>query len=101
MEFCEKKFIEFAELIDGKWWHKAGKKRIYFDVDKTAKAFLEYDSDATEPHDSFCLRVYSDCWSQSIQWNVNRAKQIKHGLMLRLAPILNLEVCADWREVIL
>jgi hypothetical protein len=52
--------------------------------------------------DGAALKVYSDT-EQSRAWLVNRAKQVKHVIMLRLAEagVVTGPVCETWREVIL
>lgn len=96
---------EFAEMVQGKVWIKGDKIRIYFQSDKTAKAYLDYDEDLGDQFETGIeganLRVYSDCQSQSRLWNVNRAKQIKFELMQRIAAITGDEICDKWEDVIL
>lgn len=102
MEFLEE-FREFAESVDGRVWIKNDKKRIYFKVDKTAAAFLEYENDFNPqtPLENASLKVFSDCYEQSRAWNVNRAKQLKFEIMKRISNVTGCEICDNWKEVIL
>lgn len=96
---------EFAIAVNGKVWIKNGKVRIYFETDRTASAYLDYDEDLGDGFvkgtEGAALKVFSNCESQGRQWNINRAKQIKHDLMIRISAITGDEVCEDWRDVIL
>jgi hypothetical protein len=52
--------------------------------------------------DGAALKVYSNA-DQSHAWLVNRAKQVKHVIMLQLeeAGVITGPVCETWQEVIL
>lgn len=101
MEFLEE-FREFAKSIDGRVWIKNDKKRIYFKVDKTAHAFLNYEYfNPQNPLESSCLKVFSNCEWQGTKWNVNRAKQLKFEIMQRISNATGCEFCDSWREVLL
>ena len=95
----------FAEQIGGKVWRKGGKVRIYFDTDKSANAYLDYDEDLGDEFEKgtegAALKVFSNCEKQGFEWNKNRAKQIKFDLMKRISSVTGDEICTDWREVIL
>ena len=87
-------------------------RRIYLNgCGKDIKAYIELDdplrkrdpNDATDTLYSGCtLKVYSNA-AQDRAWLVNRAKKVKHALMLRLVEngIVPGPVCPDWRAVIL
>lgn len=96
---------QFADKIQGKVWRKAGKIRIYFNTDKTASAYLDYDEDLgngfEKGNEGATLRVYSKNEKCDTKWNVNRAKQIKHELMNCIAAITGDEICENWQDVIL
>lgn len=97
---------EIAKMVGGKVWRKAGKNRIYFKTDRTAKAYIDYAEDLGDGFekvlaDGAVLKVYSDCQSQGALWNVNRAKQIKFGLMQKIAEFDGLQICNCWEDVIL
>ena len=104
MEILEK----IAEKVNGKVWIKNGKQRIYFKTDKSASAYLDYkvmpkSNNGAEALENSSLKVFSDCQSQSVAWNVNRAKQIKFEIMRELNALLelNLDLPKKWQEVIL
>lgn len=96
---------DFADKVGGKFWAKGGKVRIYFDTDKTASAFLDYDEDLgdefVEGTEGAALKVFSKCENQSPAWNVNRAKQIKFEIMRKISAVNGCEICNSWQEVIL
>ena len=104
MEILEK----IAEKVNGKVWIKNGKQRIYFKTDKSASAYLDYEvmpksDNGAEALNNSSLKVFSDCQSQSVDWNVNRAKQIKFEIIRKLNALLelNLDLPKKWQEVIL
>lgn len=96
---------QFAEKIQGKVWRKADKIRIYFNTDKTASAYLDYDEDLGDGfekgNEGATLRVFSNNDNCDTKWNVNRAKQIKHEIMNCIAAITGDEICEKWQDVIL
>ncbi len=96
---------QFAEKIQGKVWKKADKVRIYFDTEKKTSAYIDYDEDLGDGFESGMeggrLRVFSNNDCASTKWNVNNAKQIKHGIMTRIAEITGDPVCESWQDVIL
>ena len=99
---------KIAEKVNGKVWIKNGKQRIYFKTDKSASAYLDYEvmpksNNGAEALENSSLKVFSDCQSQSVAWNVNRAKQIKFEIMRKLNALLelNLDLPKKWQEVIL
>jgi len=82
-------------------------QRIYINglgTDITAH-FAFDDTQATAGDDLLegaTLKVFSNC-NQNRAWLLNRAKQVKHNLMVRVfnAGISKVEPPAEWREVIL
>lgn len=81
--------------------------RIYLNnLGRDIKAYIELDYPGEAPGDNLfhgcSLKVYSVCDMPKV-WRINRAKQVKHSLMLQLAEcgIVKHDVCSDWREVIL
>lgn len=96
---------EFADKVGGKVWRKAGKVRIYFDTDKSASAYLDYDEDLGDEFElgteGAALKVFSNCESQGREWNSNRAKQIKFEIMKRISNFNGVKICDTWQEVIL
>jgi len=82
-------------------------KRIYFSKDRTANCYIEFEDPAADATsnalESASLRVFSNCASQTAKWNVNRAKQIKHAIMLELyeAKIMLEKPCDRFEQVIL
>lgn len=96
---------DFAILVNGKVWKKRELTRIYFDTDRTATAYLDYDEDLGDGFvkgtEGAVLKVFSNCHNQGTQWNINRAKQIKHNLMQRIATVTGDEICENWQDVIL
>lgn len=75
----------------------------YIDLDDP----LDEDFDEDKLWDGCSLKVYSNCESQPGKWRVNRAKQIKHGIMQLLysegrgiTAYLG-DVCENWQDVIL
>lgn len=62
----------FAEQIGGKVWRKSGKVRIYFETDKSANAYLDYDEDLGDEFkkgtEGAALKVFSNC-EQGFEWN--------------------------------
>lgn len=87
-------------------------QRIYLNGHgKDIKAFITFDdpmtpeAECTGPMGLFsgcALKVYSDA-AQGQQWLVNRAKQVKHGIMESLveAEIVPGPVCESWQDAIL
>lgn len=83
--------------------------RVYINgLGKDITAYFDYpDGGSMDEADNedvlWCarLRVFSNA-NQTHQWRVNRAKQVKHYIMLtiREAGLVDV-VCADWREVVL
>lgn len=97
---------EIAKMVGGKVWQKAGKNRIYFKTDRTANAYIDYADDLGNGFekilaDGAALKVFSNCTSQSTLWNVNRAKQVKFGIMQKIASLDGLQICERWEDVIL
>lgn len=97
---------EIAEMVGSKVWQKAGKNRVYFKTDRRASAYIEYEEDLGNGFekilaDGAVLKVFSNCASQGALWNVNRAKQIKFGIMKKIAEFDSLEICERWEDVIL
>lgn len=96
---------EFADKVGGKVWRKADKVRIYFDTDKSASAYLDYDEDLGDEFElgteGAALKVFSNCESQGRAWNSNRAKQIKFEIMQRISNFNGVKICDTWQEVIL
>lgn len=96
-----------AAGLDAKSWKG---QRIYLNgLGRDISAYITLDEPASEaePGSLFsgcALKVFSNA-EQDRQWLINRAKQVKHGLMERIhgagitaspgAP------CATWQEVIL
>lgn len=84
--------------------------RIYLNgLGKDITAYFDYPDDGgaigealgTDPLEGARLRVLSNA-NQRSGWLVNRAKQVKYGIMLRLKNAGMLEnVCEDWQDVIL
>ena len=103
---------ELCESLDGKVWQKGELFRIYFNTDKSAKAYLDFDDDASVRNsdevavsdegiiENSRLCVFSNCQSQSSKWNFNRSKQIKHELMLKISALTGCEVCERWEDVL-
>lgn len=88
-------------------------KRIYLNgYGRDISAYITLDEPESQAvagrlFDGCALKVYSNCESQPHQWRVNRAKQIKHGVMHTLynegtgiTGHLG-AVCETWQEVIL
>ena len=82
--------------------------RIYIngsDCDRSAKAYIQFDNpDATDSTgmENAVLKVFSNNYKCTPKWNVNRAKQIKHAIALKLQECgLIDEVCETWQEIIL
>ena len=106
------KLQELCDKLGGKVWQKGEMYRIYFNTDKSAKAYLDFDSDASVRNsdevavsdegiiEDSRLCVFSNCASQSTKWNVNRSKQIKHELMLKISALTGCKVCENWQEVL-
>ena len=98
-----------AEGFEAKTWKD---QRIYLNgYGRDIKAYITFDDpthdlnveDESDTLFAGCgLKVYSDC-EQSRSWLINRAKQVKHSIMLRLNElnIIPWEVCKNWQEVIL
>ena len=62
----------------------------------------EYDPSAIlGPLTGASLHVFSNARNSDPQWKVNRAKQIKHEIMKRMAEARGLQVSGNWRDVIL
>ena len=93
--------------FDAKIWKES---RIYINGEgRDIKAYITFDEpmsalgDEETPLFFGCsLKVFSDC-AQDRVWLVNRAKQVKHGLMGRLhdAGIVTTTPCERWQDVIL
>lgn len=103
----EKQITAFSNLLTKKGvenniWKD---RRIYMATDRTAKAYIEFDNPESIEYEGLfsgcALKVYSSCESQTTKWNINQAKQIKHGFMQKLGSILSFEVCENWEDVIL
>lgn len=96
---------QFAEKIGGKVWRNAGKIRIYFGSPKQVSAYLDYDEDLGNNfeigNEGATLRVYSNYDRATTKWNVDNAKQIKHGIMKKIAAVTGDTVCENWQDVIL
>lgn len=99
---------ELASYIGGSAWVKAGKQRVYFNgYGRDIKAYLDIDPDvdvyAVDEDglvEGAALKVWSDA-PQAQNWVVNRAKQVKHQIMLKVAKITGASVCTNWQEVAL
>ncbi len=85
-------------------------RRIYFKGEgRDIAAYIEFDGPVDPalpniPLLSGCnLKVFSNCETQGRQWRINRAKQVKHDLMLRMyaAKIADCKPCENWEDVIL
>ncbi len=85
-------------------------RRIYFNGEgRDIAAYIEFDGpvDPARPETpllSGCdLKVFSNSETQGLAWRINRAKQVKHDLMLRIfaAKISDVKPCERWRDVIL
>ena len=81
--------------------------RIYLNgYGRDIKAYIELDEpDAAAPEDLYegcVLKVFSNA-AQSTRWRVNRAKQVKHDIALRLnaVGITTGPVCEHWQDIIL
>ncbi len=96
---------QFAEQINGKVWRKGDKIRIYFETEKKTSAYIDYDEDLGDEFQTGMeggrLRVFSNNDRATTKWNVNNAKQIKHGIMATIAEITGEEICESWQDVIL
>lgn len=82
MEILEK----IAEKVNGKVWVNHGKQRIYFKTDKSASAYLDYEvmpksDNGAEALNNSSLKIFSNCQSQSVAWNVNRASRLNLKLL--------------------
>lgn len=82
-------------------------QRIYINnLGTDITAYFTFDDTQATAGDNLlqdtALKVYSSC-PQSRLWVMNRAKQVKHNLMVRVfnAGISKVEPPAEWREVIL
>ena len=91
--------------FDAKIWKD---QRIYFNGQgRDIKAFIQLD-EPMEPLDdsvtllSGCaLKVFSDC-EQDRKWLANRAKQVKHALMVQMFDAgIATQPCERWQDVIL
>ena len=86
-------------------------RRIYLNgFGRDIKAYFHWDFETqSEPHhpqeDLFTfstLSVFSNCQTQTHKWRVNRAKQVKHGILMDLKNAGLLESCPEnWEDVIL
>ena len=99
---------DLAEALHGTAWKRGTKARIYFNGHgKDISAYLEFDPGSQirpQVIDGVIvgasLKVFTNC-HQSQQWRINRCKQVKHTIMLRLQAIIGGEVCESWQNVIL
>lgn len=85
-------------------------RRIYFKgLGRDIAAYIEPDEPEKEAtlemalYEGCCLKVFSNCETQGRQWQINRAKQVKHELMLKMyaAKIVDCKPCEKWEDVIL
>ena len=91
--------------------------RVYLNnYGKDIKAYIELDEPTAELGDDeylfngCALRVFSNA-AQSRAWLINRAKQVKHGIMCELDTVNDksnfalfgekVETCENWQDVIL
>lgn len=83
--------------------------RVYINgLGKDISAYFTFDEPEAdvEPEADLlagtALKVFTNC-AQGQAWKINRAKQVKHDLMVRLfeCGISKVEPCAEWRDVIL
>lgn len=98
---------DLADFIDGKAWQKSDKYRIYFDgYGRDITAYLEFESDHNLEIDEngiikdSVLKVYTNC-EQSINWKINRCKQVKFEIMKKLNDLIGCPICDSWEQVIL
>lgn len=102
---------ELADELGGKVWQKGDLLRIYFDTDRTAKAYLDFDFDSPARQGKAeideagyivgaGLYVFSNCEKQGSRWNLNRKKQIKFELMQKISAFTGCEICDSWEEVL-
>lgn len=85
-------------------------KRLYFSgLDKDINAYLTFDEPEQEAEHLLAgtsLKVFSNA-EQSPKWLANRAKQVKHIIMLKIQETgvthsgKPFEVCENWQDVIL
>jgi len=87
---------------------KIWKNRVYIgDLGRDINAFFIVDDadQLADPRENAlagsALRVFSDADNVTAKWKINRAKQVKHGIMIRCAEKIGVEVCANWEDVIL
>jgi hypothetical protein len=80
--------------------------RIYINgYGRDIKAFFHLEHPAEEAGEDLlegvALRVFSNA-NQPMRWCVNRAKQVKHSIMLSAkdAGLVD-DVCDDWQQVVL
>ena len=98
--------MKTAGMKAAKW----DNRRIYINgYGRDIKAYVQFDEPWTDADEctgpmglwaGCALKVYSDS-DQSRQWLINRAKQVKHEIMLALADaeIILGDVCITWQEV--
>lgn len=92
-------------------------RRVYLNgYGRDIKAYIDLDDPTADVEGSYlfagaALRVFSNA-NQNSKWLANRAKQIKHSIMLALAEAdeasdgalfgpLGRDVCEKWEDVIL
>ncbi len=78
--------------------------RVYLNgFGKDVKAYFEFDNPFAESPDNVfdetALKVFSNC-NQSKSWKINRSKQVKHTIMVKLEQAGLVDgVCETWQEV--